>query len=73
MSSNMTNPLTTIFDQTTGKEITREMTSAEFTQWQLDQQADADFNTAQEAKADAKAALLDRLGITADEAALLLG
>lgn len=29
--------------------------------------------TAEEAKATAKAALLDRLGITADEAALLLG
>lgn len=72
MSKNMANPLTTIFDQATGQEITREMTSAEFTQWQLDQEAMAEAKAAQDAKIIAKALLLERLGITTDEAALLL-
>lgn len=72
MSDNMT-PLTTIFDQLTGEEVTREMTAEEFAQWELDQEAIAQIKAAQEAKAEAKAALLERLGMTADEAALLLG
>lgn len=56
----------------TGEIIEREMTKAEKDQAALDEaeltarlQAEAD-------KATAKAALLERLGITADEAALLL-
>lgn len=55
----------------------REMTDAEYTQYQVDQVA----NTAQAAqaakaaadKATARQAVLDRLGITIDEAKLLLG
>lgn len=65
-------PLTTIFDQLTGEEITREMNADEFAQWQLDQQATAELKATEDAKLAAKAALLDRLGITADEAKLLL-
>ena len=72
MSVKLANPLTTIFDQATGQEITREMTAAEFAQWELDQQALANSKVAQEAKVTAKAALLNRLGITAEEAKLLL-
>ena len=56
----MTNPIT--FD---GHEQ-REMTEAEFAQYKLDQ-AEA------EAQAAARQAVLDKLGLTADEAAALLG
>ena len=57
----------------TGEIVDREMTDSEFTQYraeQADRQTKADE---QAAKDEAKAALLERLGITADEAALLLG
>jgi len=63
----MTNPNIQI-----GNEI-RPMTDAEHAQWQADQ---AEAQTKAEAEADkvaARQAVLDRLGITADEAALLLG
>lgn len=55
-----------------GEEV-REMTDEEFAQYKLDQietQAQLD---AIAAKAEAKQAILDRLGLTAEEAALLLG
>ncbi len=52
--------------------IDREMNDEEFAQYQIDQ-ADYQAQKAEaEAKAQAKAALLDRLGITQDEANLLL-
>jgi len=51
----------------------REMTDAEHAQFQLDEAEAKTKIDAQANKATAKAALLDRLGITADEAALLLG
>ena len=57
----------------TGEATEREMTAAELAQWEKDQKA---FETEAEqiaAKAAEKAALLDRLGITEDEAKLLLG
>ena len=63
----MTNPIT--FD---GNER-REMTEAEFAQYKLDQAEAKAQAEAEIVKATAKAALLDKLGITADEAALLLG
>jgi hypothetical protein len=57
----------------TGEEIVRDATAAEIAQMELDA-ADAIARKAQaEAKAAEKQALLDRLGITADEAKLLLG
>jgi hypothetical protein len=49
-----------------------EMSKEEIAQRKLDQQETANKVAEKEAKATAKAALLDRLGITADEAALLL-
>lgn len=62
----MTKPLTQI-----GADV-REMTDDEFAQYKLDK-AEAQTRQAEaEAKATAKAALLDRLGITAEEATLLL-
>ena len=68
----MTNPLITIHDSATDKSITREMNAAEFKQYEADQVANADRQAEAEAAATAKAALLTRLGITADEATLLL-
>lgn len=57
----------------TNQAVSRDMTADEVKQWEADQaQAEAD-HVAAEAKATAKAALLGKLGITADEAALLLG
>jgi hypothetical protein len=49
------------------------MNDAEFTQYQADQAASAELAAAEAAKAAEKEALLARLGITADEAKLLLG
>jgi hypothetical protein len=57
---------------TTGEAIERDMTEAEADQYAKDQSASLARIAEEEAKATAKAALLDRLGITADEAKLLL-
>ena len=54
-------------------EVKREFTDAEYAQWELDKAEDARLALEAKAKADAKAALLVKLGITAEEAALLLG
>jgi hypothetical protein len=51
----------------------REMTNAEFAQYEIDLIANKAQQQAQADKATAKQVVLDRLGITADEAALLLG
>jgi hypothetical protein len=51
----------------------REMTDAEYAQWQTDQAEFAAETAAQAAKAAARQAVLDKLGLTADEAAALLG
>lgn len=66
-----------IYDHNTGKSVCRDLTPDEQTERNADTaQAEID-RAAKEAKdaetAAAKAALLDRLGITADEAKLLLG
>jgi hypothetical protein len=62
----MKKPLITIDGQT------REMNADEFEQYKLDQ-AEADAQKAkEEAKVAARAQLLERLGITAEEAQLLL-
>ena len=70
----MTNmrPMVRIHNTETNEVIDREMTDAEFAQYEADQAARA---VAAEAKAKAeadKAALLARLGITAEEAKTLL-
>ena len=63
--------------KTSDNGITRDMTAneiAEYEKWQTDMAKDDAFaNKVAADKAKAKAALLDKLGITADEAALLLG
>jgi hypothetical protein len=56
----------------TGEEIVREMNADELAQWEADKtKAEADKLAKAEASA-AKAALLNKLGITEDEAKLLL-
>lgn len=57
----------------TGEIVERDMTKEELAQLKLDQDAATARTAEAEAKAEAKSALLERLGITADEAALLLG
>ena len=69
----MTNPIIKIVNASTGEEIEREMTALELAQWNKDlDEAQADKEKAAQ-KATAKTALLERLGITEDEARLLLG
>ena len=68
----MTKPIITDHNSTTGEYVQREMTDYEWEQTQLIEARDAAL-AAEKAKADAdKAALLAKLGITADEAKLLL-
>ncbi len=69
----MTKPMIKIHNAETGEEIEREMNAAEFAQYKIDQDAAAALKVEETNKAEAKAALLDRLGITAEEASLLLG
>jgi len=66
-------PMVRIHDLSTNEVIDREMNDAEFAQYEADQAAYATQAAAEAAKAAEKAALLTRLGITADEAKLLLG
>ena len=72
----MPNPMIQIHDSSENTSITREMNATEFKQYEADQvaneQARAVAKAEAEANATAKAALLARLGITADEAKLLL-
>ena len=68
----MSNPIIRIHNTETDEVIDREMTDVEFEQFQADQEAEIQRLAEAEAKAQAKAELLDRLGITADEAKLLL-
>ena len=69
----MTKPLITIHNVETDEIIEREMTSEEFKIYEIEQQAEAD-RKAEKAQAEVdRTALLARLGITEEEAALLLG
>jgi hypothetical protein len=63
----MTKPIVQIGDEQ------REMTDAEYAQWQTDQAEAAAKVAAQAAKAAARQAVLDKLGLTANEASALLG
>jgi len=63
----MTKPLVQIGDEQ------REMTEAEYAQWQADKTEAEANEEAQAEKAVARQAVLDKLGLTKDEAAALLG
>jgi hypothetical protein len=69
----MSKPIIEIIDAETNEVTRREMNNAEYAQ-ALKDKAEAEAKIAEQAEAEAKrAALLERLGITADEAKLLLG
>jgi len=57
----------------TGVAVEREMTKDELAQYKIDEAAALAKQAEADAKAEAKAALLQRLGVTEEEAALLLG
>lgn len=62
----------TIVNCETGEMVEREFTAEEIAQWEIDTQNQLAIKAAEEAKAASKAALLNKLGITEDEAKLLL-
>ena len=62
-----------IHNTETNEVIDREMTAAELKVYEADQAAQAIAKAEAEAKAVARQAILDRLGLTADEAKLILG
>jgi hypothetical protein len=63
---------TTIHNVETGEIITRSMTQQETEQYEKLVEADKAYEIKKADEANQKAALLERLGITADEAKLLL-
>ena len=67
----MTRPIVRIY-QGNGEFIDREMNDAELAQYEIDQAAHIARKAEEEAKAIAKAALLAQLGITEEQAKLLL-
>ena len=68
----MSKPIVVIHNLETNEIIEREMNAEEFAQWEKDQAQNLAEKQAQAELAEAKEALLNRLGITADEAKLLL-
>ena len=68
----MANPKIRVHNVETGEVIDRDMTAEEIAQWQADQDQISQRDAELAAKAAQKLALLDRLGITQDEANLLL-
>ena len=68
----MSKPMIRIHNTEIDEIIDREMTDAEYEQYQAELKSYADANEAREVAKAQKAALLERLGITADEAKLLL-
>lgn len=69
----MKRPLIGIHNIETNEIIEREMNDAEFAQYEADKEAEAQYKAEAEAKAAARQALLNKLGITEEEARLLLG
>ena len=68
----MTRPMIRIHDLSDDSIIDREMTDEEFAAYEADQAAQAAAEAEAADKAAAKAALLTKLGITEEEAKLLL-
>lgn len=68
----MSKPMIRIHDISTNEIIDREMNDAEFADYQANQELEAARQSEDEAKAQVKSDLLARLGITEDEARLLL-
>jgi len=68
----MPKPMIRIHNTETNEVIDREMTDAEFKQYEANQAAEITSQAEAEVKATAKAALLTQLGITEEQAKLLL-
>lgn len=66
-------PMVRIHDAETNEVIDREMNDAEFAQYEVDQVTNAARQAAEAQKAADRAALLAQLGITEEQAKLLLG
>jgi hypothetical protein len=73
MTKSKTKPMVRIHDISTNEIIDREMTDLEFAQYDADQAALANRLAEMQAKESERQAILDRLGLTADEAKLILG
>jgi membrane protein YdbS with pleckstrin-like domain len=69
----MTRPMIRIHNVETNEVIDREMTLAEFKIYEAEQAAQAARKAEAEARETQRQAILDRLGLTADEAKLILG
>jgi len=65
-------PKVLIINAVTGEQELRDMNVEELAQWQVDKDSDAAKEAKAATEAIAKAALLAKLGITEDEAKLLL-
>jgi len=68
----MSKPIITIHNVETGEITTREMNADELAQYEADQAVESARLEAETTKAAQKVALLDRLGLSEDEAKLLL-
>jgi len=64
--------MTRVHDLSTGEVIDREMNDIEFAEYEANQRIEAERELLVKTKATEKVVLLERLGITAEEAALLL-
>lgn len=69
----MKRPIIRIHNLETDEIIDREMNDDEYEAYLADQESSAQAEANRQAQAAAKAALLERLGITEEEAKLLLG
>lgn len=73
MAKTSNRPMVRIHNIETDEIIDREMNDAEFAQYEADQAANAEAKAIKAQKAADKAALLAQLGITEEQAKLLLG
>ena len=69
----MTKPQIKEYNCETQEEVMRDATSAEIKQFAIDAANDEVIKAEAEAKAIAKAAILDRIGLTVDELKTILG
>ena len=69
----MTKPMIRIHNVETNEIVDREMNDQEFAAYEADQAAQAEAQTTANAKAAQRQGILSRLGITEEEARILLG
>ena len=73
MTNTSTRPMVRIHNTETHEVIDRKMNDAEFAQYEADEAAEIQRQAAEAQKSADKAALLTQLGITEEQAKLLLG